>query len=73
MASADDAGMLSVLGSILDSEVDSGENPEIIHWFILIHSLIGSMIDSLIDSVIDSLKDSLIGSLFESLIDSLID
>ena len=31
MASADDAGMLSVLGSILDSEVDSGENPEIIH------------------------------------------
>ena len=60
MASADDAGMLSVLGSILDS----GENPEIIHCFILFHSLIGSMIDSLIDSVIDSLKDSLIGSLF---------
>ena len=30
-ASADDAGMLSVLGSILDCEVDSVENPEIIH------------------------------------------
>ena len=28
MTSADDAGMLSVLGSILDSEVDSGENFE---------------------------------------------
>ena len=69
MDSVDDAGMLSVLGSILDSEVDSGENTEIIHWFILIHSLIGSRIDSLIESVIDSLKDSLIGSLFDSLID----
>ena len=69
MDSADDAGMLSVLGSLLDSEVDSGENPEIIHWFILFHSLIGSMIDSLIESVIELLKDSLIGSLFESLFD----
>ena len=53
MNSVDDAGMLSVLGSILDSEVDFGENTEFIHCFILIHSLIGSRIDSLIESVID--------------------
>ena len=43
MDSVDDAGMLSVLGSILDSEVDSGENFEM-----------GPGIDFVVDSGVDS-------------------